>query len=90
MYVQFELQAVTPVKKILLNSAGSANDYPRGFKVLVSTDGKKWKEAFNGKGYDRLVEADLNGARAKFIRIVLTEKAPNWWAIAEFDVGRSY
>lgn len=90
MFVQFELQAITPVQKILLDSGSSSNDYPRGFKVLVSTDGKKWEEAFNGKGYGHLVEADLNGSQAKFIRIVLIEQAPNWWAIAEFDVGRSY
>src|ERR1051325_1954812 len=42
MWFQIELPQETPIGGLLLDTTGSNNDYPRGFTVELSSDGKVW------------------------------------------------
>jgi mono/diheme cytochrome c family protein len=55
---------------------------PKAYTVSVSTDGKTWsKPVFTGQGEGNRTDARFTPVRAKFVRITLTESAPdvpNW------------
>src|SRR5205085_2580099 len=51
MWFQIELPEALEVARIHLNAANSAGDYPRGYKVEISLDGKTYgKPVAEGKG----------------------------------------
>lgn len=43
MWYRLDLGSVQTLSELVLDSAGSARDYPRGFTLEVSTDGTEWK-----------------------------------------------
>lgn len=72
-----------------LDSAGSANDYPRGYAVYVSADGAgRGSPVATGTGTSKLVTATFPQQTARYIKIVLTAAISNWWSIAELNVLR--
>jgi len=77
------------VEGLILDAAESANDYPRGYEVYVSTDGRSWgKPVAQGKGRNRLTVISLaKPARGRHVKIVLTApSAQCHWSIHELMV----
>jgi len=67
--------------------AGGASDYPRSFQVFVSNDGVNFGNAItSGTGGGTTVTAAFPPQSARFIKVVQTGTASNWWSIAEFNV----
>jgi mono/diheme cytochrome c family protein len=88
-WFEIELPAETEIAGILLDTVRSRNDYPRGYKVELSSDGTHWdRPALEGSGSDAITE--LNFARtlkARFIKITQTGSARgNYWSIHEVQV----
>ena len=82
-WIQIELPAETELGGVVLD-ASFANDYPRGYKVDVSPDGKAWAKAAEGKGDATPTEIVFPvSKKGKFVRITQTASAPNIWSIAE-------
>ncbi len=80
---RYELTGLT------LDSAGSDNDYPRGYEVRVSDDGESWSEPVaSGKGAEAVTSIPLMpGTSAKHVRIVQTDsKDGTYWSIHELSV----
>jgi len=72
---------------IILDSGAHDEDYPRGYQVFVSTDGSNWGNAIaSGNGSGEFVTISFATQSARFIKVVLTANASNWWSIAEFNV----
>jgi hypothetical protein len=89
MWVQIELPTETAITGLRLDSAGSGNDYPRGYKLELSTDGQNWgKPAATGEGKTAITTITFPTAKAKFIRITQTGKPTSntFWSIHELDV----
>jgi len=81
------------LEKIVLNSTGSLNDYPRGIQVDVSTDGEKWKGVFRMEGIalplltDGSLVIRLAKVEARTVRFIQTgsdDKA--YWSIHELEI----
>ena len=88
MWFQIELPQETPIGGLLFDTSGSGNDYPRGYIVELSGDGRKWNPPIaSGKGTNAVTEIQFPTAKARFIRITQTGAAKgNYWSIHELDV----
>lgn len=87
----FGIELLEPVKvlSVSLDSRGSNDDYPRGYLVQVSKDGKSWSEPVaDGRGFNALTEIELSVAEpTKFLRITQTGQSPNkYWSIHELSM----
>jgi mono/diheme cytochrome c family protein len=88
MWVQVELPEATEIAGIELNSGTSTNDFPRGYKVELSTDGVKWLLALVTEHSSALRNQILfPPITAKFVRVTLTASDPNFtWSIHEMQI----
>ncbi len=88
MWFQIEFPTITKVASIILNSERSRNDFPRGYEVKVSEDGKKWSEVLaKGRGQHPATTIELPRVPGRFLRITQTGRAGRWyWSIHELQV----
>lgn len=88
MWFQIELDKVTPVTGVILDTNNSANDYPRGYDLAVSTDGTTWSEPIaKGDSKNPVTDIQFPATPARFIRITQKGKADgNFWSIHELQV----
>lgn len=87
MWVQIELPKLTEISTVTLDSKRSKDDYPRGYEVQVSTNGKKWsKPLAAGQGTGPLTEINFDTTEAKFLRITQTGTHRLYWSIHELNV----
>ena len=88
MWFQIELPEVMEVSGLRLDSAGSVLDYPNGYEVTVSVDGKSWSSpSVKGKGTQPLTEIYFRGVKAKFIKIIQTGRRPGkYWSIHDLQI----
>jgi len=88
MWFQIELPQETAVSGIQLDSAASPGDYPRGYEVALSSDGKTWgKPVANGKGSGGVTDIAFAPAKAKFIKITQTGSVNGlFWSIHELQI----
>ncbi|MBM2617078.1 discoidin domain-containing protein [Actinoplanes sp. LDG1-06] len=85
-YLQVDMRAVHPVRKIVFDTGADLGDYPRGVTVTASTDGSRWRTV-KAAGTGQFVEAAPG--RARYVRITLTGAAPdNWWSVADVRAYR--
>ena len=76
------------VRRVVLDTGADTGDFPRGYSLLTSTDGTHWREARHGRRR-RAADHDRHpGDRARFVRVVQTATAPQWWSVADVRVYR--
>lgn len=87
MWFQIELPEPVEVAGLILDAAGSRNDYPRGCEVELSTDGENWKKAV-AKPEEKAskITVDIPEQKTKFIRITQTGKHSLFWSIHDLQV----
>lgn len=84
MWVQVELPVKTKLSGVVLDAGSSTNDFPRGYTVQVSDDGKSWsKPIAKGQGKSALLEIKFPTVEAKFLRITQTGAHKLYWSIHE-------
>jgi mono/diheme cytochrome c family protein len=88
MWVQIELPVSATINTLVLDSTPSPEDYPRGYKVQVSTDGTDWGlPVAVGKGRDAITEIDFPPVNSRFIRITQTGAVDGlFWSIHELNI----
>jgi hypothetical protein len=88
MWLQIELPQQKEISGLVLDSTLSANDYPRGYKVELSTDGTAWRQPVAvGSGKLPRIEITFDPAPAKFVRITQTGSAEgSYWSVHELQV----
>ena len=65
----------------------SPNDYPRQYQVFVSDDALTWRGPIaSGTGAAGVLSIPFPTQAARFVGVVQTGSATNWWSIAEFNV----
>ena len=88
MWVQVEFPSVSKVNRIQLDSKSSARDYPRGYQVESSVDGKKWSEPLAiGVGKHPMTDISFSTTEAKFLKITQTGRVNGlYWSIHEMQI----
>jgi type 1 glutamine amidotransferase/HEAT repeat protein len=76
------------IGKVTLDAASSANDYPRGYEVYLSTDGQNWGEPVaKGAGESAVTEIAFLPATGRYLKIVQTGSSEGlWWSIHEMSI----
>ncbi len=86
-WFQIELPQETTLAGLQLDATKSANDYPRGYQVELSTDGQTWKQIATGKGAGAMTDIHFPAAKAKHLKITQTGAVGgNYWSIHEVQV----
>jgi glucosylceramidase len=70
-------------RRVVLDTGADTGDYPRGYALATSSDGGHWSDAATGAGSGQLTTIDLPPTRARYVRIVQTGTAPQWWTVAD-------
>jgi beta-glucosidase len=79
-----DMAAGRSVSRIVMDSAGSANDFARGYQVFTSTDGINFgTPVATGAGAGAVVTVTFPARTARYLRIVQTGSSSFWWSIAE-------
>lgn len=88
MWIQIEFPELSRINRILLDSKGSSRDYPRGYEIRVSTDGKTWSDVLaTGAGQDPVTDIGFPNADAKFVKITQTGAVNGlFWSIHEMQI----
>ncbi len=87
-WFQVDLGSVNVFNKIVLNAINSANDYPRGYQVIVSSDGVNWSNPVaTGVGASGSTTITFANQVTRYIRIIQTGSASGtYWSIDEFNI----
>jgi fibronectin type 3 domain-containing protein len=86
-WFQVDLGATQTFGKIVLDAGTSTNDYARGYQVFVSNDGLNWGGAVaTGTGSSAVTTINFPQQTARYVRVVQTGSAGNFWSIHEFQV----
>jgi glucosylceramidase len=88
-WVQVDLGRSQRVRRVVLDTGIDVGDYPRGYALYTSTDGSHWNDPVaTGAGQGQLTTIDIAATGARFLRVVQTATAPQWWSIADLRVYR--
>lgn len=89
MWFGIELPEPIRLMSLRLDTRGSSLDYPRGYNVKVSVDGKTWSDdVAKGTGDEPITEIEVDSPEPiRFIRINQTGRSPNkFWSIHELGI----
>lgn len=89
MWLQIELPQATDITGLVLDPGKSAGDYPRKFKIELSSNGTEWeKPVLQGEGDRGGIEYLFpKPAKVRFIRISQLGETPGtFWSIHELEV----
>ena len=87
-YLQVDLGRSQRVRRVVLDTGADLTDYPRGYAVSTSVDGTNWSASVTGTGAGQLTTIDIPATAARFLRVVQTATAPQWWSVADLRVYR--
>jgi mono/diheme cytochrome c family protein len=88
MWFQIELPEAATISGLRLDAGNSFEDYPRGYKVELSDDGRAWGQPVAmGQGSSPVTDIFFPPARGKFIRIAQTGSVQGlFWSIHELNI----
>jgi len=87
-WLMVDLGAERKIRKVVFDAAKSRGDYPRGYKVYVSKDGKDWgPPAAGGVGKRALTSVPLYPRSGRYVKIVQTGSTDRmWWSVYDLKV----
>jgi len=73
--------------QVTMDSATS-NDYARGYRIDVSSNGQQWSTVGTGTGTSPFIVKKLSQQQSRYVRITLTTGLPNgsWWSLHELNI----
>jgi hypothetical protein len=88
MWYSVDMKRKKSFDKIILDTAYSKDDYPRGYEVYVSDDGENWgKSIAKGKGSSPNTTITFPLQNKRYIKIAQTGSDKGcYWSIHEFNV----
>ena len=88
-YLQVDLGCRTRISRLVLDTGAGTGDYPRGYTVSVSDDGRRWSRPIaTGAGTGQLTAIAMGDRPTRYVRITLTAGAGNWWSVADVRAYR--
>ena len=95
-WVQVDLGHARRVRQVVLdagpssygwpNDVAPSMDYPRGYRLSVSTDGTHWTVVRDGAGTGQLTTLKLPRNPIRYVRVTLTRADGHWWQVADVRV----
>ena len=88
MWIEVELPEEVLVSGFKMDHANSKGDFPRGYQLEVSSDGKNWSQPIaSGAGGKRALSVKFVPVKAKFLKFELTSdvKKNLFWSIHELE-----
>ena len=88
MWFTIDLKMETLVGGLRLDAAKSRNDYPRGYQIAFSNDGRTWSAPVApGKGTTSMTEVFFKPRKTRHIRITQTGSVNGlFWSIHEMEI----
>lgn len=85
-YYLVDMKKEKTISKIVLDAGSYTNDYPRQYAVYVSKDGTNWGSAVATGSGSTVTTITFTAADARYVKVVQTGTASNYWSICEFNV----
>ncbi|MNI18889.1 F5/8 type C domain protein [compost metagenome] len=86
-YIQVDMNKLTTINHIELQTQASPEDYPRQYELYVSMDGSSWGTPITrGLGTVQVTHIRFPPQLARFIKIVQTGKSGSYWSIHELYI----
>ena len=85
-WVTVDMGQAQTFKTVVLDSGSSTSDYARSADVYASSDGSTWSKIASIASARPVEVASFATQTARYIKVVNTGTAGNWWSIAEFNV----
>jgi hypothetical protein len=91
-FFQIDLQRIESFDGLQMTTQANPEDYPRGYRVLLSDDGATWRGPIaSGVGNGPTTAIRFPWQQARYIRIEQTGNASTrWWSIHELFVDKAY
>jgi len=91
-WFQVDMGSVQTFNRIVMDAGSSTGDYPRGYRVNVSTDGSNWGSAVATGTGSAVTTVTFATQTARYIRVTQTGSVSGlWWSIHELNVyGPAY
>lgn len=87
-WVKVDLGAVHRLDSVVLDPGNAGDDFPREYRLYVSTDGENWGEpVIGGPGQPGRLSITFPTQTARYLKLVQTGEANRWWSIAELYVN---
>ncbi|MDF2925313.1 MAG: hypothetical protein K0R57_4227 [Paenibacillaceae bacterium] len=85
-YFDVNLGSVERIERIVLDTSGSPGDYPQGYEIYLSADGKNWgSPVAKGKG-SSVLDIQIPPRDTQYVRIMQTGSIRNYWSIHELNI----
>ncbi len=82
MWWRVDLDGAHELTRVVLDTRGSVNDYPRGYLLEASEDGEVWRELARGAGDGPITSMRFAPTRLLHLRVTQTgDSKDNWWSI---------
>jgi glucosylceramidase len=76
------------VRRVVLDTGVDSGDFPRGYELHAGRDGERYELVATGAGSGQLTTIDFRATEARFLRVVQTATAPQWWSVADLRAYR--
>ena len=86
-WFQIDMATEQIFTQIVMDAGLSSEDYPREYEVYVSTDGITWSVPITHGIGSPLTTIDFVVQTPRYLRILQTGTATNWWSIHELNVS---
>ncbi|MBO9606655.1 MAG: discoidin domain-containing protein [Paenibacillaceae bacterium] len=83
---QLDLGRSATIDRVALDTAGSPYDYPRGYELYLSGDGFAWGAPVASGAGSVATDIRFPPQPARYLRIVQTGRAGNYWSIHDLRV----
>lgn len=76
------------IGRVILDSSGSPGDFPQGYEIYLSSNGKEWGKAVaTGENSNDVLNIAIAPRKARYVKIVQIGRSEgNWWSIHELRV----
>ncbi|SEH57085.1 MULTISPECIES: discoidin domain-containing protein [unclassified Leifsonia] len=86
MAIQLDMAQVRTFNRVVIDSGTSTSDYAPSADVYVSQDATTWTKVTSITNGQPVEVATFESQTARYLKIVSTGSAGNWWSIAEINV----
>jgi glucosylceramidase len=88
--LEVDLGRAQTIRRVVLDTGVDVADHPRGYALFTSRDGRDWGDepVATGAGHGQLTAIDFKATEARFLRVVQTATAPQWWSVADLRIYR--
>jgi len=88
-WLQADLGGSYTISNVVLIHEPDREDYPRRYKIDVSSDGGQWQTVFEGRGEPGRSGSSFTPVRARFVRItaIAERDTQHWWSIYRLRIS---